>query len=294
MLSFLTDCKIMMAERQTLRGLLSENENFILPGILSPIEALLAEKTGFRACYISGAALSTSLGLLDEGKITLGKTASLVREIRKASDMPLLVDCDTGFQSIAKTVKTLEAAGANAVQIEDQVPSEKRCGHLDGKKIIPMDEMEKKIKTAVSARKNKDFLIIARTDSRAVDGLNEAKWRGYGYRQAGADLIFPEALESEEEFRMFRRDVINIPLVANLAEGGKSPSDLTAEKLFALGYQIVLIPATPLRLTLKYFESVLAEAAQTGSLKNMTEKNGLISRNEMIELIKNNSKVYRK
>ncbi|OGF73947.1 hypothetical protein A2W54_03480 [Candidatus Giovannonibacteria bacterium RIFCSPHIGHO2_02_43_13] len=283
-----------MAGRKTLRELLSENENLILPGILSPIEALLAEKADFKACYISGAALSTSLGFLDEGKITLARITSLVREIRRASDMPLLVDCDTGFQSIAKTVKALEASGASAVQIEDQVPSEKRCGHLDAKKIIPIDEMEKKIKAAVSARKNQDFLIVARTDSRATDGLSEAKWRGYGYKQAGADIIFPEALESEDEFRIFGRDVINIPLAANMAEGGKSPSDLTAEKLFVLGYQIVLIPVTPLRLTLKYFESILTEAAQTGSLKNMIEKNGLISRNEMIDFIKNNSKVYTK
>ena len=128
-----------MAGRKTLRELLAENENLILPGILSPIEALLAEKAGFKACYISGAALSTSLGLLDEGKITLTKMTCLVREIRRVSDIPLLVDCDTGFHSIIKTVITLEMAGADAIQIEDQVPSEKRCGHLDGKKIIPMD-----------------------------------------------------------------------------------------------------------------------------------------------------------
>ncbi|MDO8523229.1 MAG: isocitrate lyase/phosphoenolpyruvate mutase family protein [bacterium] len=292
----------------SLRTLLDKKKNLLLLGASSPIEALQMEALGYEAAYISGAVLSTTLGLLDEGKISRNKMANFVREIRNASDLPLLVDCDTGLLSkkematkrvdedaiIRKTVGALEIAGADAIQIEDQVPSKKRCGHLDGKEVISMGDMSRKIRLAALKRKSKNFLIVARTDARAPEGLDNAIWRAEHYVKAGADIIFPEALESEDEFRKFREAVPQIPLVANLAEGGKTPGNLTTEKLFSLGYQIVLIPATPLRLMLRFYGTILKHAKDIGSLYYAGDRFGILSRGDLIEFIKNNSKVYKK
>lgn len=293
MLFFFADCNPIILNKTSLKNLVDERRDLLLLGAISPIEILFMSASGFKAAYISGAALSTSLGLLDDGKITLNKMGCLVREIRKVSDIPVLADCDTGFRNISKTVSALEAAGADAIQIEDQVPTKKRCGHLDGKKVVPLDDMTEKISHAVLARKNKDFLIAARTDARATDGLQAAIWRACCYREAGADLIFPEALMSVEEFRIFRRDVRDIPLIANLAEGGKTPN-MRADVLFKMGYSIVLIPATPIRLMLRYYEFITKQAINSGSLEYMITNKGILSRQTIIDFIKNNSKVYKR
>ena len=295
-----------------LKKMLSEGKSLTLLGVSQPIEAMMLEAAGFKAAYVSGAALSTSLGFLDEGLITLEKMIQVVSDIRKVSDISLLVDCDTGLLSEEGSVQTnqmsendalpamahammhlLAYAGADAVQIEDQVPAKKRCGHLSGKELISMNDMFWKIRMLAHWRKNKDQLIVARTDARAAEGLEGAIFRAHRYINAGTDAIFPEALESEEEFRIFRENLPGIPLVANLAEDGKTPP-LTADKLFSLGYQMVLIPATPLRLMLKFHELILKDAKYLGTLKYLIEFCGILSRNELNEFIKNNSKIYKK
>lgn len=275
------------------KDLIKKKKPFILVGVTEPIEALMLKAAGFKAVYISGAALSTSLGFLDEGLITLEKMVEKVKDIRKVSDIPILVDCDTGFLPMRAMTRLLAGAGADAVQIEDQLPAKKRCGHLSGKQLISTNEMVRKIKALACRKKYKDQVIVARTDARAVEGLDSAIRRAHRYINAGADAIFPEALESFEEFKEFRMQVPKIPLVANLAERGKTPP-LIADALFNAGYQIVLIPATPFRVMLRTFRDALQEIKAVGSLNYAVENDELISRNELNKLIKKYSKIYKK
>ncbi len=292
-----------------LKKLLSEKKHLKLLGVLHPIEAMLLEAKGFKAAYVSGAALSTSLGFLDEGLITLDKMIQVVGDIRRISDLPLLVDCDTGllperaelpFDDIAAMKENahimthlLADAGADGVQIEDQVPAEKRCGHLYGKKLISINDMFWKVRMVSQQRRSKELLVVARTDARAVEGLDGAIFRAHRYINAGADAIFPEALESLEEFKEFRRQVPKVPLVANLAEHGKTPP-LIADQLFGVGYQIVLIPATPFRMMLRTFRDTSEEVKAFGSLNFAIENDELISRTELNKFIKKHSRVYKK
>ncbi|OGF63036.1 hypothetical protein A2926_01195 [Candidatus Giovannonibacteria bacterium RIFCSPLOWO2_01_FULL_44_40] len=291
------------------KKLLGERKHLILIGITEPIEALIAQAEGYKAAYISGAALSTKLGFLDEGLISLEKMAQVVSDIRKVSDLPLLVDCDTGLlteenqsaemhpvndalPAIAHTMMhLLWGAGANAVQIEDQVPAKKRCGHLSGKELISMNDMFWKIKMLAHWKKNEDQVIVARTDARAAEGLDGAIFRAHRYINAGADAIFPEALEALEEFKEFRRQVPTIPLVANLAEHGKTPP-MCAEALFEAGYQMVLIPATIFRMELLTFLGALKEIKGFNSLNRSIFDGRLISRTELNKFIKKHSKIY--
>ena len=277
-------------------------------GVTEPIEALIVKAAGFKAAYISGAALSTKLGFLDEGLISLEKMVQVVSDIIKASDLPLLVDCDTGLWSsdsedfqkkespeaqkeMAHAMMHLLAdAGADAVQIEDQAPAKKRCGHLSGKELVSMNDMFWKIKMLAYWRKNRDQVIVARTDARAVEGLDGAIFRAHRYINAGADAIFPEALESLEEFKEFRRQVPKVPLVANSAECGRTPP-FNADQLFSAGYRIVLIPATPFRMMLRTFRDALQEIKTFGSLNFAVENDELISRTELNKFIKKPDKI---
>ena len=292
-----------------LKKLLSQKKHLKLLGVLQPIEAMLLEARGFKAAYVSGAALSTSLGFLDEGLITLEKMIQVVGGIRKASDLSLLVDCDTGllpdgaespFDEMATMKENahimthlLADAGADGVQIEDQLPAKKRCGHLSGKELVSVNDMFWKVRMVSQQRRHKELLVLARTDARAVEGLDAAIFRAERYLAAGADAIFPEALESLEEFKEFRRQIPKVPLVANLAESGKTPP-LVADQLFDADYQIVLIPATPFRMMLKTFETALEEIRRFGSLNYAVENDELIPRNELNKFIKKHSKVYKK
>lgn len=292
-----------------LKELLSKKKPLKLLGVLQPIEALLLEAAGFKACYVSGAALSTSLGFLDEGRISLEKMIQVVSDIRKVSDLPLLVDCDTGLlpenaefpfdnpetmrESAHLMTHLLQDAGADGVQIEDQVPAKKRCGHLPKKEIISLNDMFWKVRMIAQQRRSKDLLVVARTDARAVEGLDGAIFRAHRYINAGADAIFSEALESFEEFKEFRAQVPKVPLVANLAELGKTPP-LIADQLFDAGYQIVLIPATVFRMELETFRNALYEARRFGSLNFAVENDELISRSELNKFIKKRSRVYKK
>jgi methylisocitrate lyase len=253
----------------------------IIPGVFNPFTALLAEKVGFKAVYLSGGALTSSLGLPDLGVITLDEVAWMVRRIREVTDIPIIVDADTGFGeaiNVYRAVKVLERAGVNAIQIEDQVLP-KKCGHLNGKEVVRPKEMVEKIKAALKARK--EMLIIARVDSRGVYGLDDAIERGKMYLEAGADIIFPEALESKEEFARFAKEVKS-PLLANMTEFGKTPL-ITAQEFKEMGYKYVIFPVTIFRVAAKAMKEALEVLLKEGTQKSLIDK--MMTRKEQYEVI---------
>lgn len=253
----------------------------VIPGVFNPFTALLAEKVGFKAVYLSGGALTSSLGLPDLGVITLDEVAEMVRRIREVTDIPIIVDADTGFGeaiNVYRAVKILERAGASAIQIEDQVLP-KKCGHLEGKEVVGPKDMVAKIKAALKARK--EMLIIARTDARAVNGLEDAIERAKMYLEAGADVIFPEALESKEEFSLFAKEV-KAPLLANMTEFGKTPL-ITAKEFKEMGYMYVIFPVTIFRVAAKAIKEALEVLFKEGSQKSLMDK--MMTRKEQYEII---------
>ncbi len=255
-----------------LRRLMKSRDVIVAPGVFNPAVALLAEQLGFEAVYLSGAALTGSLAMPDLGLITLTELAAATQYITRVITIPLIVDADTGFGeaiNVQRTVRELELAGAAAIQIEDQVLP-KKCGHLSGKRLIAPEEMVKKIIAAVEARR-KDTVIIARTDARGVEGLEAAVERAKLYVEAGADVIFPEALTSLEEFKYFAKQLPNVPLLANMTEFGKTPY-LTVDQFREAGYKIVIFPVT----TFRYAMGAVREALQT--LKREGTQKGLLER----------------
>lgn len=266
------------------RQLLQRKEPLILPGVFNPLAALAAQKAGFEALYLSGGALSASLGFPDIGLLTLTQLADQARAIASAAPLPLLVDADTGFGEAAnvhKTVQTLESSGVAGCHLEDQ-KMPKRCGHLEGKELIPVDAMVEKIRAAVAGRKDLGFFVMARTDARGPEGLEAAIRRGEKYREAGADGLFPEGLESEEEFQTFAKAFPKFPLLANMTEFGKSPL-IPAKRLGEMGYRMVLFPVTTLRLAMKAvtegLEALKKEGSQTALIQIMQ------TRKELYELL---------
>ncbi|MEL9970090.1 MAG: methylisocitrate lyase [Metallosphaera sp.] len=253
----------------------------IIPGVFNPFTALLAERVGFKAIYLSGGALTSSLGLPDIGIIDLMELVDMVRRIREVTSIPMIVDADTGFGeaiNVYRTVSLLERAGADAIQIEDQrMP--KKCGHLEGKEVISDKEMVSKIRAAVRARKKAK--IIARVDSRAILGLRDSIERAKAYLEAGADIIFPEALQSEEEFREFAKEV-HAPLLANMTEFGKTPL-ITAEEFRNMGYTYVIFPVTIFRVAARAMEDALKVLMKEGTQKNLMDK--MMTRKEQYEVI---------
>jgi len=264
-----------------LRRLLHSEPVVVAPGVFSPLAAVVARRLGFSALYVSGAGLSASLALPDLGVFTLTELAEFVRRVYRACGLPLVVDADTGFGealNVVAAVRELEWAGAAAVQLEDQ-PLPKKCGHLSGKSVVPPEEMARKVAAAASARRH--TLIVARTDARAVEGLEGAVRRARLYREAGADVIFPEALESEEEFAEFARRVGGL-LLANMTEFGRSPS-LPARRLGELGYRLVIFPVTALRAAMKAAEDVLRVLWEEGTQARVLDR--LQTRAELYERI---------
>jgi methylisocitrate lyase len=229
----------------------------VIPGVFNALAAKVADRLGFRAIYLSGGALSASSGVPDVGLLTLTEFADEARRLATATSLPLLCDADTGFGdalNVERTVQVLEAAGAAGIHLEDQqIP--KRCGHLSGKSLVEPDAMAAKVRAAVAARRDPDFVVIARTDARGVTGFDDAVRRAKAYLAAGADAIFPEALESTDEFARFAREV-SAPLLANMTEFGKGPL-LTATELGAMGYQLILYPLTAFRVAMKAAEEAL-------------------------------------
>jgi methylisocitrate lyase len=251
-----------------------------VPGAFNALAARLIEQAGYDAAYLSGAAFAAgTLAMPDVGLFTLSELATQTAYLARSVAIPLIVDADTGFGEaihVERTVRELEAAGAAAIQIEDQ-RFPKRCGHLSGKSLVEPAEMCGKLRAAVSARTDPELVIIARTDARGVSTLDEAIYRAQAYLSAGADWIFPEALADRDEFEKFA-DEVDAPLVANMTEFGRSPL-LTLDDLADLGYAAVLYPVTLLRVAMKGIEAALAlladEGTQTGMLDIMQTRQEL-------------------
>ncbi|MEM0164622.1 MAG: methylisocitrate lyase [Saccharolobus sp.] len=260
---------------------LRESDFLIIPGVFNPFTAILAKKVGFKAVYLSGGALTSSYGLPDIGLISLEEVADMVRKIKEVADIPVIVDADTGFGeaiNVYRTVKVLEKAGADAIQIEDQrMP--KKCGHLEGKEVVEPLEMVQKIKAALKARKN--AMIIARVDSRGVYNLEDAIERAKIYVESGADVIFPEALTGKEEFAKFAKEV-KAPLLANMTEFGKTPY-IKAQEFKEMGYKYVIFPVTLFRVAAKAMKDALEVLLREGTQVNLLEK--MITRQEQYEII---------
>jgi methylisocitrate lyase len=265
-----------------LKKLIAGERIVVAPGVFSPAVAKLAEKSGFKALYFSGAGFSNLLALPDLGMTTLTEVAGAARQVTSQVRVPLIVDADTGFGeavNVARTVQEMKDAGAAAMHIEDQMLP-KRCGHLDGKELVDTDEMVKKLVSAKDAAGDK-ILLIARTDARTVEGIDSAIERAASYARAGADMIFPEALESREEFVEFRKKV-RLPLMANMTEFGKTPYTTTGE-FEAMGYNLVIFPVTAFRAAMRAVQDTLRGLKAQGTQKGMLDS--LMTRKEFYDLI---------
>jgi len=255
-----------------------------VPGAFNALVARLIEATGFEAAYLSGAAFSAgTLALPDVGLFTLSELAQQTAYITRSIEIPLIVDADTGFGeplNVQRTIVELEAAGAAAIQLEDQrLP--KRCGHLSGKSLVDVEEMCAKLRAAAASRTDPALVLIARTDARGVTSFEDAVERARRYLAAGADWIFPEALETREEFARFAEEV-EAPLVANMTEFGKSPL-LTCDELAELGYAAILYPVTLLRVAMKVAEAALDTIAADGIQTDLMDM--MQTRQELYDLL---------
>jgi methylisocitrate lyase len=261
-----------------------ENSTIQVPGAFNALVARLVERTGYDAIYLSGAALSAgTLALPDVGLFTLSELAQQTAYIARRVEIPLIVDADTGFGApvnVERTIAELEAAGAAAIQLEDQVLP-KRCGHLSGKSLVEVADMCAKLRAAAAARDDPQLVIVARTDARGVEGLEAAVERARRYLDAGADWIFPEALADAGEFEQFA-DAIEAPLVANMTEFGQSPL-LPLDLLAEMGYAAVLYPVTLLRTAMKAVEAALALIAAEGTQAELVDL--MQTRQELYDLI---------
>ncbi|MEO9181208.1 MAG: methylisocitrate lyase [Acidimicrobiales bacterium] len=282
-------------KRSQLRARISSGEILVIPGAFNPLTAMLIARKGFEAVYVSGAVLAADLGLPDVGLTTLGEVAGRTSQITRVSDLPTIVDADTGFgdaMNVARATQSLEDAGAAGMHIEDQV-NPKRCGHLDGKEVVDLDVALQRIRASVEARRDPNFLIIARTDIRAVEDLSAAIDRARAYADAGADAVFPEALLGLGEFETMRR-AIDVPILANATEFGKGDM-LNAATLNDLGINIVIFPVSLLRLAMRAaevgldvlrgeggFESVLPQMQTRAELYDLLEYSSYATLDEKV------------
>jgi 2-methylisocitrate lyase-like PEP mutase family enzyme len=248
-----------------LRAALSGQGLIVAPGVYDMISARIADSLGFAALYMTGYGVSASLGLPDAGLVTYTEMIGRVGQICQGAATPVICDADTGFGgllNLERAVKGYEAAGAAAIQLEDQV-FPKRCGHTPGRRVIPAEDMARKIEVAAASRSSPDFLIVARTDARTTLGLDEALRRGEAYAEAGADILFIESPESEEEMARIGRH-FDVPLMANMADGGRTPI-LPRARLEALGYRIAIFPVTGLLAAAAALERVYGVLKEQGS-----------------------------
>lgn len=259
-----------------------------IPGAFNALTAMQIERAGYDALYISGAALSAVRGFPDIGLLSLEQVAAEARTIARVVSIPVIVDADTGFgpaSAIPAAVRSFEEAGLAGMQIEDQqLP--KKCGHLAGKELVQTHDMVSKIRAAVESKQDPDFVIVARTDARSIEGMDGAVHRALAYVEAGADALFPEALESEKEFETFSSAMskagVAVPLIANMTEFGKSPY-LAVSRFEQLGYRGVLFPVSVLRVAMKAIERFLAELKNTGSQRDVLQQ--MMTRAELYELL---------
>ena len=259
---------------------LKKNKILRIPGAYNPLTAKLIEKIGYDAVYVSGGVMANDLGFPDIGLTTLEDVSTRSYLISRVTNLPTIVDIDTGFKSCEKTIQTFEEFGISAVHLEDQI-ERKRCGHLDNKELISKDEMVKKIKECIKAKKDENFKIIARSDANSVEGLDKMIDRCKAYIDAGAEIIFPEALKDEKDFEKVRKE-LSCYLLANMTEFGKSKL-LNYKKLEELGYNIVIYPVTTQRLAMKSVEDGLRVIFEDGHQNNIVDK--MQTRKRLYELV---------
>ena len=272
-----------MSTSKRLRELVAKGA-IMLPGVANAAMARQVERAGFEAVYVSGAGMANATaGVPDIGLLSMTEVVMLAGHVANAVTIPAIVDADTGFggaENVARTIRELEVAGLAGCHIEDQ-EFPKRCGHLAGKSMVDVAEMVGRIKAAVSSRRDPNFMIIARTDARAVEGFDGAVERAGEYLAAGADAIFPEALQSADEFRDFARE-IDLPLLANMTEFGKSPL-LSFEQLADFGYRMVIFPQSAFRVSMKASARFFTALKQTGTQSDWLDK--MQTRQELYELL---------
>lgn len=271
-------------KREEFAKQLKSGELLQFPGAYNPLVAMLIEQKGFDGVYVSGAVMANSLGFPDVGMTTLSEVSVFASNIAKITKLPTIMDIDTGFGEplmVARTIKEIINLGIAGCHIEDQV-NPKRCGHLDNKELVATADMIKKIKAATDAKTDSNFQLIARTDAKSVEGIKKAIERAKAYIDAGADVIFPEALCSEAEFEQFRK-AIPVPLLANMTEFGKSQL-LTKQQLEKLGYNMVIYPVTTQRLAMKAVEDGLDVIINTGSQESSVSN--MQTRKRLYEILK--------
>ncbi len=280
--------KATTSKPRRLRELIAQG-TVVLPGAFNALTAMQIERAGFDAVYVSGAGIAAARGLPDIGLLSMAEVVADAGAIARSVAIPALADADTGYGpplSVMRTVEAFEQAGLAGLHLEDQ-ENPKKCGHLPDKRLVAVAEMARKIGAAAQARRDRDFLIVARTDARAVEGLDGAVKRARAYVEAGADAIFPEALESAEEFKAFaqalKKDRVAVPLVANMTEFGKTPY-LTIKEFEALGYRLVLFPVTALRVATQAIEAMLEELKAFGTQRQSLDK--MQSRQQLYELLR--------
>jgi len=267
-------------KREILNQKLKSNKILRVPGAYNPLTAKVIEDIGYDAVYVSGGVMANDLGFPDIGLTTLEDVSTRSYLISRVTNLPTIVDIDTGFKSCEKTIQTFEEFGVAGVHLEDQV-EQKRCGHLDNKELVPTDKMVNKIKECVKARKDKNFKIIARSDAKAVEGIDKMIDRCKAYVDAGAEIIFPEALANEKEFEVVRKSV-DCYLLANMTEFGKTKL-LNYKDLENLGYNIVIYPVTTQRLAMKSVEDGLRDIFKDGHQNNIIDK--MQTRKRLYEIV---------
>ena len=269
----MNDKPTVAGERTSLRSLVQGDRIVVAPGAYDALSAILIQQAGFPCVYLGGNAHTASaLGLPDIGLITLTEMRECVRRTAACVDLPIIVDADVGYGSfllVQRAIREFEAAGASAIQIEDQV-SPKKCGHELGREVVEVEEMIARIRAAVDARRNPETLIVARTDARTTHGLEEAIRRGLAYASAGADVIFVESPESEDEFQKVAR-AIQVPLLANMVEGGRSPY-LPWSRLEEMGFKIAIYPGSAVHAAAAAVQAVLAEIRDHGCVEHTEER----------------------
>ncbi len=261
-----------MNSRQTLRQLLKRDKLLVAPGCFDGLSARLVEEAGFEAAYLSGGAVARSMGIPDIGLVTLSESIDRAAQVVATVRIPIIADADTGYGNavnLVRTVREFERAGVAAIHIEDQI-TPKRCGHLDGKEVIPMAEMEKKLQAALATRTDPDFCIIARTDARGVNGFDDAIKRGRAFAKLGVDAIFVEAPQSEEELAEIPRRISDVPILVNVFKGGKTPM-LPMQRLQEMGYRIAIYPSETQRAAIHAMRKTLDTLKREGTTESIDD-----------------------
>ena len=259
-----------MNSRQVLKQLLQRKTLLVAPGCFNGLSARLVEEAGFEAAYLSGGAVARSMGIPDIGLVTMSESIERAVEVVSAIKIPIIADADTGYGNavnLVRSVREFERAGVAAIHIEDQI-TPKRCGHLDGKEVIPRGEMEMKLAAALNTRSDPDFCIIARTDARGVNGFDDAIERAQAFAKLGVDAIFVEAPQSEEELAEIPRRIPDVPLLVNVFKGGKTPM-LPMQRLEQMGYRIAIYPSETQRAAIHAMRTTLATLKREGTTESI-------------------------